>query len=94
MSDKQFANETVKVVEMTTEIDKAGAHQFSKARREDGVGGVVTEPDGDICFMRGLRSDIHITSTLLNYILSWRLDNSLKSSNGELCGEKQSNYWN
>ena len=64
MSDKQFANETVKVVEMTTEIDKAGAHQFSKARREDGVGGVVTEPDGDICFMGGLRSDIYITSTL------------------------------
>ena len=59
MSDKQFANETVKVVEMTTEIDKAGAHQFSKARREDGVGGVVTEPDGDICFMGGLRSDIY-----------------------------------
>ena len=51
----------MEIVEVTTEVDEAGAHHILQVRggRDDGGGGVVTKPDGRVRLLGRLWGQIN-----------------------------------
>ena len=82
VSHKHPRHQTMEVVKMTTEIDQTIAHHLPQPRvmGHDGRGGVVTEPDCGICFLRWLRENN-------NKLKSLKFEKSKDENDSEVGGE-------
>ena len=63
VSHKHPAGQTMKIVEVPTDIHQARPHHLLQTRRDDSVGGVVTKPDGGVSFMGGLKGLLNYNTT-------------------------------